>query len=69
MFIRNLFDKEADYRWSKARRAAHWRNCAHDAREASGHTRDERASIALMKIARDYDFLADYEEKSSRSWL
>ena len=69
MFVPNLWDKEADRRWSMARRAAHWRQCAQDAREASGHTRDERASVALMKIAQDYDFLADYEERSSRSWL
>ena len=68
MFVRNLLDNEADRNWSLARRAAHWRNCAQKARDASAHTRDERATIAFLKIARDYDFLAEFEVRSSR-WL
>jgi hypothetical protein len=60
---------EIDRRWSMALRAAFWRSCASKVREASSHTRDERNSVALVKIARDYDFLAEWDAATRRLWL
>ena len=68
MLTKDQSHRESDHRWTIAQRAAYWRARAEAVRRKAVRATAEREVIAFMKIARDYEFLAEFEEKPRR-WL
>ncbi|GEM_PF-6854402 len=50
-------------------RAAEWRDHAKELREKADHMGDEMRAIAMRRVADDFDFLANFEERPRRLCL
>ena len=69
MLTKNQADREADRRWDRAQKATYWRGRAQKVRLSASRMSHEQEITAMLVVARDYDFLAEYEEQLSGQFL
>ena len=63
MLTESQIQREANRRRISLVKAARWRIHAIEVRDRAAHMRGQHASEAMLMIASDFDFLAEYEER------